>query len=625
MRYPDPLVGQRLANFQVERLLGRGGMASVYLGWDLRLLRPVAIKVIDERYREDPVFKERFLGEARAVAAWRHPNILQIYYAGEQEGLLYFVMEYMRGLDLEKILRKYAEAGELMPQEDVLLVGRAIASALDYAHSQGVVHRDVKPANVILEEDGRVVLADFGLARKLTQETMGQVFGSPHYISPEQARSSAEAGPRSDLYSFGVILFEALTGQVPFDDPSPATLALQHIIQEPPSPLSLNPGLSRETEAVLLKALSKNPEERYATGGELMTALEAALNSRTSPGLSPDEGLQAIPRVSSTSAAEIVAKYLAEDPEANPPTLSFARPPQSMDSHSERAIPRINETEGEGLPAPLSTHSPYDLSGGLDLDATLPPIDLPLEGQNALPTPQAEEESPTPFGSRPWSRYSTNTVIGCGALLLVAVIAGFLGLFLMLNRLGSLASRVEEYPSPISTLEASAPPTTMATSEAGISNDQANPFPKTQEAPQSEESEPDPEGPQPENRLVLFYNDSSLYIQNLSGHDLPITPLAFERLGKDGEVTARLRGQYWAQIYPRFRAGYCIVTEIYGLEGYLRPEECKNRQVIVRTPTEEEDFLFWRSGDDSQEFRVLWEEKEVGRCQIAAGTCEVSF
>jgi serine/threonine protein kinase len=225
----DPLIGRQLANFKIERFIGRGGMAQVYYGQDVNLQRPVAIKVIDARYRGDVAYAKRFIREARTMAKWRHENIVQVYYADVEDGLYYFAMEYIEGPDLSELMFQYIEKGELMLYDGVLHIGRAIASALDYAHQRGVIHRDVKPSNVLVARDQRVVLTDFGLAMDVQEDTLGETFGTPHYIAPEQARRSADAVPQSDLYSLGVILYEMLTGTVPFDDPSPASLALQHL------------------------------------------------------------------------------------------------------------------------------------------------------------------------------------------------------------------------------------------------------------------------------------------------------------------------------------------------------------------------------------------------------------
>jgi hypothetical protein len=217
------------------------------------------------------------------------------------------------------------------------------------------------------------------------------------------------------------------------------------------------------------------------------------------------------------------------------------------------------------------------------------------------------------------------------ALALAAAIVGVFGLAMLLGRFR--ASPEPAAGTPTRQEAAASPVSTSLPALAAPGKATPAPPPQTEAAasqsPAGGGEAPATESPQGENRLALFYNDSSLYVQNLSGRDLPITPLSFERLDSEGRVLNRLRGQYWAQIYPRFRAGYCIVTEIYGLEDYLRPPECKNRQVIVRTPTEEEEFLFWRGEGESSgtagEFRVLWNGAEVGRCEISAGYCEVNF
>ena len=310
----DPLVGQQLGNYRIDRLIGRGGMAAVYYGWDVNLERPVAIKVIDARYRRNRSYAQRFVQEARSVATWRHENIVQVYYAGEEDGLFFFAMEYVDGLDLDSLLAEYVVAEELMPHDDVLRIAQAVASALDYAHTKGVIHRDVKPANVIVANGGRVVLTDFGLAMDVEQGSLGEVFGSANYISPEQARRSADAVPQSDQYSLGIMLYEMLTGQVPFTDPSPTSVALQHIMNPPPYPCELNPNLSAQTETVLLQALSKTPEERFDTCTGFVEALALALAFA-----SPAEGEEEVasdgrervpaPSMSRLSVAERVALY----------------------------------------------------------------------------------------------------------------------------------------------------------------------------------------------------------------------------------------------------------------------------------------------------------------------------
>lgn len=275
----ESLIGSQLAGYRIERVLGRGGMAAIYFAWDTNKDRPVALKVMDERYRGTPAYVDRFIHEAQAIAAWNHPNIVNVYDAGEQGGIYFYAMEFIRGLDLAQLLRQYREAGQLLPYNEVVRIGWAVASALDYAHSRGIVHRDIKPSNVLISVDGRVLLSDFGLVMDVSRGTMGETFGSPQYIAPEQARNSAGAVPQSDLYSLGVMLYEMLTGALPFDDPSPTTLALMHLNQEPPRPRTLNPRLNAAVEAVLLRSLRKRPEERFSSARDLMQALEGALAS----------------------------------------------------------------------------------------------------------------------------------------------------------------------------------------------------------------------------------------------------------------------------------------------------------------------------------------------------------
>ena len=345
----DPLIGRNLANYRIERLLGRGGMASVYFAVDIQLQRPAAVKVIAENYRSQPGYTGRFLREARAMASWRHPNLPQVYGAGSEGELTFFAMEYVQGLDLERLMREYARRGELAPYSDVLRVGRAVAEALDYAHLRGAIHRDVKPSNVLVSLDGRVLLTDFGLVLQTELGTRGEVFGSPQYIAPEQARSSAAAVPQSDLYSLGVILYQLLTGELPFDDPSPAALALKHVTQAPPPPRQINPALSLEVEAVLLKSLSKLPEERYQTGSALMEALEEVLTGTRESGaagqfanqslvdlsLQTSEPAAAPATLSKLSLNELVSQAPPEPGAGDPEILPSAR--QRLPARRRRA------------------------------------------------------------------------------------------------------------------------------------------------------------------------------------------------------------------------------------------------------------------------------------------------
>ena len=282
MAATDPLIGKQLGDYVIKDVLGYGGMARVYRGYDARLDRFAAVKVIDAHLisgDDAEEYRERFLREARAIARLNHQRIVGIYQFGQVGVLYYMATVFIEGRDLRHILKDYAHQGKMMPQAQILSIIRDIAGALDYAHAGGVIHRDVKPSNIMVTSEGQAVLTDFGLALSVPEGTIGKTFGSVHYIAPEQAVSSAQAVPQSDLYSLGVVLYEMLTGRVPFDDPSTMSVALKHLTDAPPRPSAFNPHLSSEVEAVVMRTLAKEPRDRYPSGEALTQALAAAFAS----------------------------------------------------------------------------------------------------------------------------------------------------------------------------------------------------------------------------------------------------------------------------------------------------------------------------------------------------------
>jgi len=277
----DDLTGKQLGEYRLESLLAQGGMARVYRAVDVRLKRYVVVKVIDPPFHNDPDYVMRFEREAQAIARLDHPNIVRLYRFDEQDDWLYMAMQHVDGADLGNVLAGYRADGEFMEPDDASRIVGEVCSALDYAHQKGIIHRDVKPANILLDRQGRAFLTDFGLALLVEVGTRGEIFGSPHYIAPEQAMSSAKAVPESDLYSVGVILFEMFTGDVPFNAPEPLDIALLHMSEEPPLPRQLRPEINPELEAVILKALAKDPQDRYPTGAVLAEALTQSLKARS--------------------------------------------------------------------------------------------------------------------------------------------------------------------------------------------------------------------------------------------------------------------------------------------------------------------------------------------------------
>jgi serine/threonine protein kinase len=294
----DDLTGKTLGNYRIVERVGHGGMATVYKAYQPALERYVAIKVIHKHLAaDDEQFLKRFQREAKAVASLRHPNIVQVFDFGTEGDVMYMVMEYLEGTTLKAVLNALAQK-ETMRLEEVLRVFQALASAVEYAHQQGMVHRDIKPANVMLTTKGDVILTDFGIAKIVggTQYTAtGALTGTPAYMSPEQGHGE-RGDERSDIYALGVMLYEMVTGRVPFDADTPLAVIMKHISAPLPLPRQLNPIIPEAVEQVILKALAKEPNDRYQTVAEMTNALEAAVAGQLAPDRDrPPELVKALP------------------------------------------------------------------------------------------------------------------------------------------------------------------------------------------------------------------------------------------------------------------------------------------------------------------------------------------
>ena len=391
---------QRLGKYKIIEEIGRGGFSVVYKALDTSLHnRPVALKVLHPHLLVDPTFVLRLQQEAGAAANLRHPNIVVIHEVGEIDGTYYIAMEYLPGMPLGGLIK---EEGPLAPPRAVKIT-RQVARALDYAHGKGFIHRDVKSGNIIVGEDDHATLTDFGLVRaaeRTTLTTAGRAIGTPEYMSPEQAEGE-EIDHRSDLYSLGVVAYEMLTGSVPFKGDTPSATHYMHVHKSPPSPAQINPALTHEAEVVLLKALAKDPQERYQSGKELGDSLERAVKVHEPEGEGEKPGrVSSAWMVGAALAALVLALACAVFawgkglPAALPPTQTPTATYQTTAAwtHTPPMSP-TSTTAPTATPTPTHTSTPTAA-----LSPTVAPTALAAPPHTTIPPTATPARPPAPPG-----------------------------------------------------------------------------------------------------------------------------------------------------------------------------------------------------------------------------------
>ena len=341
MKERQPPVAPELAGYRAEELIGRGGMGEVYRALDVRLGRPVALKVLAARVAEDDRFRERLLRESRLAASLDHPNVVPIYEAGEDDGRLFIAMRYVRGLDLKALLRR---EGALEPERAVG-IAEQIAGALDAAHRRGLVHRDVKPSNVLLDPEGErehCYLADFGLTQSASERgpTDGQFMGTVAYVAPEQIRGDKVDG-RTDQYGLACLMFECLTGGVPYGNRSEVAAIFAHLEEPIPSAGERRPGLPPAIDAVLERGMAKDPGDRFESCGALVAAAADALELRPAE-REPRSRVVALLLAAVVALAAVIGVGLltggSEDPRAAPSGALVRVDPDTNEVVARRGI-----------------------------------------------------------------------------------------------------------------------------------------------------------------------------------------------------------------------------------------------------------------------------------------------
>ena len=322
--------GENVGPYRIIEQLGQGGMATVFKAYHPNLDRYVAIKVLHPAFKLDPQFLERFQREARVVAKLDHPNIVPVFDYADHNGQSYLVMKFIEGETLKAVIDR-----QWPSKEQILGIVGSVGNALTYAHSKGVLHRDVKPSNILLAEPGGVYLADFGLARmaEAGESTLSsdQLLGTPHYISPEQARGEKDLDAGTDIYSLGIVLYQLAVGRVPYSSDTPFSIIHDHIYTPLPLPRSINEKIPEDLERVLLKALAKDRKDRFASVQDLVDAFDNAAR-----GISPWDEQDAGAAVPIASVAELVA-----DSAGSTEGSSVAEPAGTMEAGDPAAEPVV--------------------------------------------------------------------------------------------------------------------------------------------------------------------------------------------------------------------------------------------------------------------------------------------
>ncbi|MEY9870949.1 serine/threonine protein kinase [Streptacidiphilus sp. MAP12-33] len=462
--------------YVLRELLGQGGMATVHLGDDTVLDRPVAVKTMLGDMSREPSFRERFRREAQAVARLNHTNIVAVYDSGEDEQdgtqVPFIVMEYVEGSSLSSVLRRDISAHGAMPTDKALKITADVLAALAASHEQGLVHRDIKPANVMLTKRDVVKVMDFGIARAMqsgvtSMTQTGMVVGTPQYLSPEQALGKS-VDARSDLYSVGCMLFELLTGRLPFESESALGMAYQHVQETPPAPSSVNAAVPLAVDALVARALRKEPAHRFQSADEMREECLRVAQGATGVGVPPQMTGEGGPRLSNVGGSGQNAVFpqaqgplntpypqgvpqtpppYAQHPQTPPPYAQrpntpppYAQRPQTPPPYAQRpqTPPPYDRRPQTPPPFPQQTPPPYPQR------PTPPPMATPRP--MAAPTPQPfVARPPMPPVQKPYvpsGAAPTTAASGCGRLAIILLIIGavVIGLIIVLALIGMNAS-----------------------------------------------------------------------------------------------------------------------------------------------------------------------------------------
>lgn len=625
----DPIIGKKLGDYLIVDMLGQGGMARVYRGLDKKLNRYAAVKVIDaSSIRDDEAdeYRQRFQNEARAIGRLSHPNIVSIYQYDQIDSLYYMAMNFIEGKDLRSILKTHDKNGTHMNGSEILRIMRDIGVALDYAHSEGVIHRDIKPSNIMVTSSGKAILTDFGLALSVSDGTIGNTFGSAHYIAPEQAVSSAQAVPQSDIYSLGIVLFEMLTNRVPFDDPSAMVVAMKHLTDPPPPPSRINPDLAPEVDKLVVRALDKDPKKRYLNCAELIAHLEKAL------AISDDVVLEMLNLVIKPPATPPMP---AASKSVSPVSVNTLRvsTTQTKGGAETQPVAIMDDTPTVTGPKPTATRPFLEAGSGwgrrlipVAVIAVAIVVGVFLLSQNSQQVTTNELATMTGVSTQ-----GAQTIQTTDTLIALAAQATDPSEPTSSNTLVPPRATVEEIVPTIplpATVETAATdiPTTSPQQPALTTDLPATNTPDR--IPTATDNPPTPSitsvAVAADAPIVLRYDDQVITVFNQSDRNVDMSNLLFVQTAADGSQS-EFESNDWSQDSKRpvtsLAGGDCL--QVSRIDRFLsttdiRPDYCNFvqgwRKIAVRK-------LFWISTDANATFEVRRGSTVLAVCSIAAGEC----
>ncbi len=457
------VLGER---YQLQDPIGRGGMATIYRGRDLRMDRVVAIKVLREVYSTDPKFVTRFQREAKAASSLQHPNIVQVYDYGQSDGNYFIVMELIEGTDL----RRYLRSRGVLAVDRAIIIAHDVALGLGAAHRRAIVHRDVKPQNILVGRDGSIKLTDFGIAsvykdinaERLT--TTGMTLGTVQYYAPEQAQGEI-VSPAADVYALGIVMYEMLTGRTPFDGDTPVAVAMQHIQDAPMPPRQLNPNIPPALEEIILRCLEKVPEMRFADGSVLARALEmlgeeelAGNGSSAATSVMPGGPITPPPPVASSFNNQMpthVSGVGYQQSSSSPNHMGYPSSPYNQNGMQENGAATMRADQSF-MPGTMAGEQPYQMLPG-DAGST-----RPFQKDSMAPRSGA-------VGTQRDSRFAS--IITILILLATLLLLGF-SIYLA-SELGFINFGSQPQPTPTPAITATAVPTVTVPDLTGMTLQQA--------------------------------------------------------------------------------------------------------------------------------------------------------